>query len=292
MAMGNYKSNITTRTLKDKTMKKTVLIIFFSFATLSCKGQEPKTDLEKKITTKTTPMFYIPKISSNFEKFDFKKTKEEYIKNKGELPDSETRQQTYRYEEKINNNEIVLRIYSEIIHKKDIEEFGESYPLEYIYYDNSPFEIRKTFYPNGNIKEKGLYILQGNVYKGMWYYFDENGKLTHTIDNDKPYKFTWEDIAKFMVDNNIPILLGYKDKFGSTDVNRASPLLFPESSVTEAALTTEKPVWSMTWKGETFNQYYSVTLDGENGKMLYRSKYWLSQEGEEVPKPIIEDFTK
>lgn len=275
-------------------MKKTVLIIVFSFATLSCKGQEPKTDLEKKIITITASMFYIPKVNSNFEKFDFKKTKEESLKNlkkKGDIQNPEAKLYSYNYFEIIDNDITIYRDYFEVRKKEDIKKFSENNPLEIIYYADSPFEIRKTFYPNGNIKEKGLYILQGNVYKGMWYYFDENGKLTHTIDNDKPYKFTWEDIAKFMINNDIPVLLGYKDKFGSTEVNRASPLLFPESSVTEAALTTEKPVWSMTWKGETFNQYYSVTLDGENGKMLNRSKYWLSQEGEEVPEPIVEDFT-
>lgn len=257
---------------------------------INCKSQKPNSLSEDKASTiqkKSNSMYQIPIVNSDFEKFNFQKTKVEYLANlkkRGDLQNPKADSYSYYYDEKIENR-IINKYYNET--KKD----GVIYATESIFYDNSPFVIKKTFYPNGNIKEKGLYILQGNVYKGIWYYFDENGKLTHSIDNDKPYKFRWEDIEKFMIDHNIPILLGYKDKFGSTEVNRTSALLFPASSVTDATLTTEKAVWTISWRGETFNQYYSATLDGENGKILYRSKYWLSQEGEEVPEPIVEDFT-
>ncbi|ANF51910.1 hypothetical protein A0O34_15940 [Chryseobacterium glaciei] len=267
---------------------KTILISIL-FLVLNCKGQEPKKGLEKNGITilKTATMYYIPTINSNFEKFEFQKTKEKYIKT--DLISSENDKvyngTSYKLEEKIDNRH-VIKYYGLLENGKIIN------PYELTYFDNSPFEIRKTFYPNGNIKEKGLYILQGNVYKGIWYYFDENGKPTHSIDNDKAYNFRWEDIEKFMIENKIPILLGYKNKFGSTEVNRASPLLFPESSVKDAALTVEKPMWSIIWKGETFNQYYMIVLDGNTGKILYRKKYWVSEEGENVPEPIIENFTK
>ena len=67
--------------------------------------------------------------------------------------------------------------------KTDLELYYEEIPSKSLY------SITKVYYPNGNIKKKGV----GYVYffkKGTWYYYDENGKLIEEINHDAPFKFT------------------------------------------------------------------------------------------------------
>jgi hypothetical protein len=47
--------------------------------------------------------------------------------------------------------------------------------------------------------------------KGIWYYFDESGKLIQEIDEDKPYKFTFDDVLQFCRKNGIKVNKGYED---------------------------------------------------------------------------------
>lgn len=271
---------------------KTMLIIFLSCIIMNCDGQKPiwKSDT---LITKSKEMYYIPNVNSNLETFDFQKTKEETLKIPSKaagLQNPDSKISSYSYTGKLDDNRTIYRSYYEIRDKKNIKEFGESYPLEIIYYNNSPFIIQKTFFPNGNIKEKGLKIVKGNLYKGTWFYFDEKGKLINTIDNDKLFGFSWEQIEKFMEENKIEMLLG-NGNHGHSSINRVSTLLYPKSSEKEAPQSILK-AWGITWKGEEWNQYYSVVLDGDTGKILKRTKYWVSEEGEDVPEPIIEDFSK
>ncbi|KMQ61257.1 hypothetical protein ACM39_17725 [Chryseobacterium sp. FH2] len=276
-------------------MKKTMFIIFLSFIAFGCKGQEPNKKSDTLIR-KSKEMYYIPNINSNFETFDFKRTREETLKIPSQaaaLQDSEAKEKGYYYEGKLDENRSIYRSFFEIMgeNKKFIIKPGEYDPLEIIYYNNSPFMIQKTFYPNGNIKEKGLKIVKGNVYKGTWYYFDENGKLTHTIDNDKLFGFSWEDVEKFMEEQKIPMLLGNANHSGNS-INRWSPLIYPQSSEKDSTQKAGRKLWRITWRGDSFNQYFEIVLDGDTGKMLTRKKYWVKEEpGDNVPEPIIEDFT-
>lgn len=279
-------------------MKKLSLITILFFSAISCKGQEHKNTAQKTDTLipQKKSMYYIPNVSPNFETFDFQKTREETLKipsKAASLKNSEAKERGYSYEGKLDENRFIHRSFFEIMDesKKFIIKPEEYYPLEIIYYENSPFMIQKTFYPNGNIKEKGLKIVKGNIYKGNWYYFDENGKLTHTIDNDKLFDFSWEQVEKFMEENKISMPIGNFYVEGKTSVGRVSTLLYPKSSEKEAPQSILK-AWGITWKGEEWNQYYSVVLDGDTGKILKRTKYWVSEEGEDVPVPIIEDFSK
>lgn len=277
-------------------MKK-IFLFTILFSALSCEGQKLTKVLNKSdtLTKKAISMYYTPNVNSNFEKFDFQKTKEKYLqdlKKRGDLQNPKANAYSYNYTEKIEDGKTIYRDYFEVRNKKNIKEFGESYPLEVIYDDNSPFAIKKTFYPNGNIKEKGLFIVSGNFYKGIWYYFDESGKLIHTIDNDKLFGFSWEEVEKFMTENKISMPLGNAYVHGKTIIERSSTLLYPKSSERDVPQKSLK-AWEITWKGEERNQYYSVTLDGDSGKILYKKKYWAEEEpGDNVPEPIIEDFTK
>lgn len=66
-----------------------------------------------------------------------------------------------------------------------------------IYPPDSYLGLFKRFYPNGNIEEKGVVFTYGRLMIGIWYYFDEEGKLTETIDHDTPYSFTLEDMLEY-----------------------------------------------------------------------------------------------
>lgn len=270
-------------------MKTISIFTFLCLYVLSCKGQEPKNAVQKTDTLmpKTKSMYYIPNVNSSFEKFDFQKDKEKYTKTS--LIYSSNNEEylgtSYDFEEKIDDKTII-KYYGLLKNGKIIT------PYETTFYNNSPFATRKTFYPNGNIKEKGLYIVSGNFHKGIWYHFDESGKLTHTIDNDKIFGFSWEQVEKFMEENKIPMPLGDAYIHGKTEIYRSSPLLYPQSSVTDPIFKSDKKLWSITWNGGEFNLYYNVVLEGDSGKMLTRKKYWVKDEpGDHVPDPIIEDFT-
>lgn len=262
---------------------KTMLIIFLSFITFSCKGQELK---KVTLIQKKGYMYYIPNVNPSFETFNFQKDKEKYTKtdliysnNSGDYSGT-----SYNLELK-TDNQTIIKYYGLLESGKIIN------PYEFIYYDNSPFMIQKTFYPNGNIKEKGLKIVKGNIYKGTWFYFDEKGKLINTINNDKLFGFSWEQIEKFIEENKIEMLLG-NGYHGHNSINRWSPFLYPQSSETNSTQKVDRNLWSITYKGEGWNQYFEVVLDGDTGKILKRTKYWVSEEGEDVPEPIIEDFSK
>ena len=274
-------------------MKTLSLLTLVLFSALSCKGQEPKNIPEKTDTLikKLTAMHYIPNVNSNFEKFDFQKTKDEYLKNlkkKGDLQNPEAKLYSYSYTEKIDDNRTIYRDYYEVRNKKDIKQFGESYPLEITYYNNSSFKIRKFFYPNGNIKEKGLYIVSGGFNKGIWYYFNQDGKLTEITDYDKKFKYSWEEVEKFMEKNKIPMPLGNIYIHGKTKIYRSETSIFNHSS----DLKKNASIWSIIYKGDEYNQYKEIILDADTGKILIKKTEWMAEgPGDNVPEPIIEDFT-
>lgn len=270
-------------------MKTLSLITLLFFSAISCKGQEPKKIAQKTdtLTQKAKSMYYIPTVNSNFETFDFQKDKEKYTKTGLAYYDEKSNGYTgasYKLEEKTENG-TTIRDYGLLDNGMIIN------PYEFVYYDNSPFMIQKTFYPNGNIQEKGVKKVGGNIYKGVWYYYDKTGKLINTIDNDKLFGFSWEQIEKFMKENDIPMLLG-NVYHGHNSIRRWTPLLYPQSSEKDSTQKSGRNLWSITYKGEGWNQYFEVVLDGDTGKILKRTKYWVSEEGEDVPEPIIEDFSK
>lgn len=72
-------------------------------------------------------------------------------------------------------------------------------------YKNSYFTISKSYYVNGIIKRKGVMNNTQTFQVGIWYEFDEEGKLIKKIDYDQPFKFTFEDIIKFCQKENIEV---------------------------------------------------------------------------------------
>jgi antitoxin component YwqK of YwqJK toxin-antitoxin module len=124
---------------------------------------------------------------------------------------------------------------------------------------NSYFKLSKGFYSNGNIKLKGVSFNWFAFQKGIWYEFDEQGKLIKEIDYDKNYKFTFEDILKFCEKEKIEVKKG--------------PILqstgFHTTIRREYSETTKKATWTIEHL-KTFDIKETIALDGTTGAVLSR----------------------
>ena len=67
---------------------------------------------------------------------------------------------------------------------------------EYIHPIGKFYDILKDYYLNGNIRESGMRL--SNVKLGVWKYYDENGNLTNTIDEEAKFKDVPFDYNKVM----------------------------------------------------------------------------------------------
>ena len=123
----------------------------------------------------------------------------------------------------------------------------------------SYFKITKDYYPNGIIKSKGISANIGTFQKGIWYEFDEEGKLIKEIDYDKPFKFTFEDILKFCEKENIEI------KKGPILQNGWHNRIF-------RSVENAQPIWSIEHLKKR-DLVEIIKLDGINGKILGKETY-------------------
>ena len=122
----------------------------------------------------------------------------------------------------------------------------------YDYSSNPIFGIYKEFYPNGNIKLKGLYCCFGfNI--GQWFNYDNNGKLIKTINNDLGYTFNTDSLINFCKKNAIP-LKKVEWGFGTYIHKRVSK--------------KGKLVWVIQYPDFNSQQYITLSLDAKKGKVL------------------------
>lgn len=185
--------------------------------------------------------FYIPTIDDSFEIFKL---------------------------EEFNNNKIRLKSIREI-DGITIVRVGSDTHSEGVYFNNSPFNISKKFYDNGNIRSKWISFNHGSGYveKGIWYDYDREGRLIKTTNYDKGYAFTWEDVLNYCVTNSIPITLGYNREGGHhTSIQK------------EESEEFKRKVWAITYidttgvgigKGLPLE---AKILDGNTGKVLKTEK--------------------
>lgn len=73
------------------------------------------------------------------------------------------------------------------------------------------FGIYKWYYPSGKIKVKGGKSSFRFDF-GIWYYFNKDGSLLKTIDNDKDFKFTITNVLNYCDKNNIPLERNYSSR--------------------------------------------------------------------------------
>ncbi|WP_196893718.1 hypothetical protein [Aureivirga marina] len=176
----------------------------------------------------------IPEVSKNFEKFDI----ESYNKEK-------TNGQVRKRE---HENFIILIDYSN----------GYS---QTIYDDKSYFHTVKNFYLNGNIEIKGNRFNNGSEC-GIWYEFDENGKLLKEFNMDEGFDFNWLDVMNYCLENEIQLEKGYPVIGGV------------KTEIYKGELNGRK-IWTVSYYDFKKNEYLEITLDGISGKKINSKKLEL-----------------
>ena len=138
---------------------------------------------------------------------------------------------------------------------------------------DSYFQISKGYYPNGNIKIKGLFFNGNGFQKGTWYEFDESGKLIKETDYDKVYKFTFENVIAFCEKEKIPVKKGQIPQSGF------------HTNIFAKLMQNGTPIWSIEWQdpklptnGDQFENgtrtysvfYETIEINGITGEIIKR----------------------
>ncbi|WP_426477427.1 hypothetical protein ACP3T3_19670 [Chryseobacterium sp. CBSDS_008] len=140
----------------------------------------------------------------------------------------------------INDNKIITFISAKI---------GSSFTE---YHKDSYFMIVKNYYPSRNIKNKGIAFNEGSPI-GIWYYFDESGKLIKEENTDEGYRFTPEKIVKYCEKNKIELPKGYHESGFYTRVRKD--------------VLNGKKVWIIEYLIPD-GDIQKVVLDGQSGAEL------------------------
>jgi len=116
-------------------------------------------------------------------------------------------------------------------------------------YKDDAFCYNYLFYNNGFIMEKGISFNNGSAV-GIWYYFDQTGRLAREEDTDAGYSFAPDDVIKYCEKHNISLPKGYRDSGFQT-------------SVLKEELNTKK-VWVISHQ-ISGDQIERIVLDGNTG---------------------------
>lgn len=124
--------------------------------------------------------------------------------------------------------------------------------IGYDYSADPIFGIYKEFTSNGLLQVKGIYCWFGfNV--GLWFYYDQMGRLSKTIDYDKGYVFGTDSIFNFCKTHSIS-LEKKKDGYATAIRKRTMP--------------TGKLIWTVSYASEDGFKIVTLTLDASNGEVL------------------------
>ncbi|WP_185269481.1 hypothetical protein [Chryseobacterium bernardetii] len=226
-------------------MRKIILIQLLLII-ISCHSQE-KEKVDKKIKDRPQSIqietSINPKTMQTYttEKFDI----ENYFKHKNKESGS------YEYVDK-NGYKVYESDIDGYTFLKDIT------PL------NSLFITHKKYFKNGSLNTMWETFGQYGFIKGNKYEYDEQGKVTKVEDWDKPFKFKWEQVKKY-IENNLKLDL-LKDQVVVTN---------------NFILQNNTSTWEVNFKGkykDVFGVYY-LTLDGADGELLKVIKI-LGRDGE------------
>ena len=224
-------------------MLKYLILITITF-TFSC------VPAYKSVIAENEKLYYQKLISPDFEKLDtgiFYRMHNRRGKDKHTFMNNGEYRITYNDTDlyKSQNAEVVT-IYS-TNHKviKEIERFEGSFILwEYL---NQYIYIGKTYYSNGNIKNKGIHSIY-NFFIGNQYEFNEMADLISVINTDKGFNFSFSDVLEYCKTNNIVL----------ENVNG-------ERGWVKKGL--KKTIWLIETPGES-HTYKTFTINAKTGKLI------------------------
>lgn len=233
-------------------LNRWISLIILMLLTLNCNAQ--KDSIMKEIPQQ---------VDADFEVFD----KESFFPKKDS---SFVKPLEERKSKVVNNDTINIKISANRRNYEELDKYNRRIKDIRIFKTNilefdlsaSPFwGIRKEFYPTGEIKEKGIYARFGFKIR-LWYYYDEEGNLVETIDHDKEYEFTTEDIFDYCERNGINLL-------------EMNPDGRPTVVILKQTLEENKPIWVITYP--TNHLTITIVMDGKTGQVIKR--YEQSRDG-------------
>ena len=177
----------------------------------------------------------IPIVDNRFEKFDI------YTFNKLLSTD---------------NSFAISQINNDVTEQLQKQSYGF---IDRIFYTKSYFIYVKKYSSNYSIKEKGLLFNQGSQI-GIWYYFDESGKLIKEENTDEGYDFTPEDVVKYCESHKIKLPKGYQDSGYKTSVYKKE--------------IDGKKVWQISYVIAVGKEEFieEIILDGKTGKLIKKKQ--------------------
>jgi hypothetical protein len=73
--------------------------------------------------------------------------------------------------------------------------------------EHSIFTQRRVYYPNGQLKLSGEFFRGNGFDKGITTYYDKQGKIIKTVDNDAPFKnYPWEKVIAYLKRNKADVM--------------------------------------------------------------------------------------
>lgn len=139
----------------------------------------------------------IPQITDSVEKFEISNLTNVIMKK---ITDSSKNINVIKREnlyEIRDRNNIIIVSYSKGPHEN-------SFFSGYDYSENPVIGIYKEFYPDNNIKIKGIYCWFGFKI-GKWYNYSEDGNLISVVDYDEGFNYSINEIFQYCETNNISL---------------------------------------------------------------------------------------
>ena len=130
-----------------------------------------------------------------------------------------------------------------------IQEDWEDQYVEYIRPIGKFYNVLNTYYLNGNLKKHGIRLNDGPLIK-IWEYYDEQGKLIKTIDEDAkfgnvPFDYNkvilWLDKKRYISIEKGEVYINYSFSFNS-----------------------KKKYWWI----DVYGEYKTYLLDGQTGRII------------------------
>lgn len=167
----------------------------------------------------------MPTFNSQFEKFDI----EEFEKN------SDNRTSIVEDEKFYIENLLQSKGYAKLIYMKD----------SYVY-------TQKLYYQSGNIKLKGLTLVNGSEIE-TWYHYNEEGELIKEEMQDEGYDFSWKSVIAYCEKNEIELTKGYVKGGFQTTIYKQD--------------LEGKKTWQITHRIDT-DKIEEIYLDAKTGDLI------------------------
>lgn len=187
-----------------------------------------------------------PRINNSIEKFDFSGFP-------NEIRTSKTNKNEPIY---INKTDNIFNIRDK--DGKTIAYFSKGYQegsafSGYDYSENPIIGIYKEFYPNNNIKVKGIYCWFGFKI-GKWYNYSDNGGLISTEDFDSGFIYNMDQVFSYCQENGIS--LEKKESGYKTTISKYK------------SISDNKNYWGIRYPNYEKQVYINIQIDGTNGNIV------------------------